>query len=164
MDVEKASDISARNTVHKMITPMRKHHHVFDKMREQTGLGRSAHRMLMILSDTGGDLSQTYLAERLEISTAAVAVTLKKMETDGYILRTTNTADSRFNTIALTEKGVKVVELSQNMFNTIDEAVFEGFNEQEMAQFSGYMDRVQANIRALEESVDTVNNKGGIST
>ncbi|MBQ4598664.1 MAG: MarR family transcriptional regulator [Clostridia bacterium] len=164
MDLEKANDISARNTVHKMITTMRKHHHVFDKMRERTGLGRSAHRMLMILSDTGGDLSQTYLAERLEISPAAVAVTLKKMETDGYILRKTNTADSRFNTIALTEKGVNIVELSQNMFNTIDEAVFEGFNEQEMAQFNGYMDRVQANIRALEESVDTVNNKGGIST
>lgn len=164
MNSEKASDLSAHNTVHKLITTMRKHHHVFDKMREQTGLGRSAHRMLMIVSDTDGDLSQTYLAEKLEISTAAVAVTLKKMETDGYILRKTNTADSRFNTIALTEKGAKIVELSKSRFNAIDEAIFEGFSVQEMAQFNVYMDRIQANIRTLEESVNTVNNKGGIST
>ena len=164
MPLQNADEISAHNTIQKLITTMRKHHHVFDKMRERTGLGRSAHRMLMILSDTGGDLSQTYLAEKLEISTAAVAVTLKKMETDGYILRKTNTADSRFNTIALTEKGAKIVELSKSRFNAIDEAIFEGFSVQEMAQFNVYMDRIQANIRTLEESVNTVNNKGGIST
>lgn len=158
MTLPNADEISAHNTVHKLIATMRKHRHIFDKMREQTGLGRSAHRMLMILSDTDGDLSQTYLAEKLEISTAAVAVTLKKMETDGYILRETNAADSRFNTIALTEAGKKIVEMSKKSFDRIDTSVFDGFDAQEMAQFNSYMDRIQANIRSLEESV---NNEGG---
>lgn len=161
MTVENTSDLSARSTVHKMITTMRKHHHIFDKMREQTGLGRSAHRMLMILSETKDALSQTYLAEKLEISTAAVAVTLKKMESDGYILRKANAADSRFNTIELTEAGAKIVALSKNLFNRIDTAVFRGFDEQEMEAFNRYMDRIQTNIRALEESVD---NEGGTLT
>ncbi|MBQ9134122.1 MAG: MarR family transcriptional regulator [Clostridia bacterium] len=158
MTLQNADEISAHNTIQKLITTMRKHRHIFDKMREQTGLGRSAHRMLMILSDTGGDLSQTYLAEKLEISTAAVAVTLKKMETDGYILRETNAADSRFNSIALTESGKKIVEMSKKFFDRIDTSVFDGFDPQEMAQFNSYMDRIQANVRSLEE---TVNNEGG---
>lgn len=147
----------ARATVHKLITTMRKHHHVFDKMRERTGLGRSAHRMLMILSDSDSTLSQTCLAEKLEISTAAVAVTLKKMETDGYILRKANAADSRFNTIELTQKGEQIVEMSKKSFDLIDASIFNGFSDEEMAQFNSYMDRIQANIRVLEETV----NEGG---
>ncbi|MBQ8835974.1 MAG: MarR family transcriptional regulator [Clostridia bacterium] len=147
----------AKATVHKLITTMRKHHRVFDIMRERTGLGRSAHRMLMILSDSDDTLSQTSLAEKLEISTAAVAVTLKKMEADGYILRKTNEDDSRFNSIELTDAGKNIVEISKKSFDIIDTSIFAGFDEKEMEQFGCYIDRIQENIRVLEERV----NKGG---
>lgn len=147
----------AKATIHKLITTMRKHHRVFDIMRERTGLGRSAHRMLMILSDSDGTLSQTSLAEKLEISTAAVAVTLKKMEADGYILRKTSEEDSRFNSIELTDAGKNIVEISKKSFEFIDTSIFAGFDKNEMEQFSCYMDRIQANIRKLEETV----NEGG---
>lgn len=147
---ESVSELAARNTVHKLIVTMKKHRGLFDKMRERTGLGRSAHRMLMILSDSDDTLSQTFLAEKLEISTAAVAVMLKKMEGDGYILRKANTSDSRFNTIELTAKGAEIVESSKKAFFAIDSALFDGFEENEMDKLNEYLDRLQTNIAKLE--------------
>ncbi|MBQ4557681.1 MAG: MarR family transcriptional regulator [Clostridia bacterium] len=147
---ESASELKARSTVHKLIITMKKHRGLFDEMRERTGLGRSAHRMLMIVSDSDGTLSQTFLAEKLEISTAAVAVMLKKMESDGYISRKANAADSRFNTIELTQKGAEVVESSKKAFFAIDSALFEGFAENEMDNLNEFLDRLQTNIAKLE--------------
>lgn len=148
------SEMSARGMVHKLITTMRKHHHVFDKLRERTGLGRSAHRMLMELSDADGAASQTWLAEKLEISTAAVAVMLKKMEADGYILRKTSAEDSRFNAIELTKAGKDIVAMSKQSFEAVDAAIFDGFSKEEMAQLDAYVDRISINIRSLEEKVE----------
>ena len=147
---ESASELKARNTVHKLIGTMKRHRKLFDEMRERTGLGRSAHHMLMILSDSDATVSQTFLAEALEISTAAVAVMLKKMENDGYIVRRTNAADSRFNTIELTEKGAEIVESSKKAFSGIDAALFNGFDNDETEKLNDYLDRLQANIAKLE--------------
>lgn len=142
-----------REALHKMIAAMKWHRRMFDTMREKTGLGRSAHRALMILSDHG-DLSQTALAERLEISTAAVAVLLKKMEAEGYLLRTANTNDSRTNSIKLTEQGQAIVVRSRKEFSAIDKAVFEGFSEAEMRSLIGYLDRVQSNMEKATKGGD----------
>jgi DNA-binding MarR family transcriptional regulator len=74
---------TAREAMHCFIGAMRAHRRIFDEMRERTGLGRTSHRILMILSENPDGCSQTCLAEKLEISTAAVAVAIKKMEADG---------------------------------------------------------------------------------
>ena len=147
---ESASEIAARDTVHKLIITMKKHRRLFDEMREQTGLGRSAHRMLMILSDSDDNSSQTSLAEKLEISTAAVAVMLKKMEGEGYILRKPSESDSRFNAIELTPKGSEIVENSKKAFSAIDASLFDEFNNEEMKILNEFIDRLQKNIAKLE--------------
>lgn len=147
---ESEKELASRNTVHKLITTMKKHKKLFDSMREKTGLGRSAHRMLMILSASEGTISQTYIADRLEISTAAVAVMLKKLESDGYIQRSVNQNDSRFNSIELTKKGAEIVESSKKDFLSIDLALFDGFDENEMLALNGFLDRIQVNIEKIE--------------
>ena len=144
-------ELDARNTVHKFIVTMKKHKNLFTKMREKTGLGRSAHRLLMILSDHDDTPSQTFLAEKLEISTAAVAVMLKKMEGGGYIRRKTNAEDSRFNAIELTLKGKDIVSASKKDFSAIDTAMLEGFSEEELCTLNGFLDRLQNNIQKIEE-------------
>lgn len=151
MQNESTHELNARNIVHKFIVTMKKHKNLFTKMREKTGLGRSAHRLLMILSDSDDTPSQIYLAERLEISTAAVAVMLKKMESDGFIERKTNTEDSRFNSIELTEKGADIISKSKEAFSAIDTAMFNGFSEEELMILNGFLDRLQSNIKAFEE-------------
>lgn len=150
MNNEAQKELSFRNTVHKLIITMKKHKKLFDSMREKTGLGRSDHRLLMILSASDETPSQRYIAERLEISTAAVAVMLKKLESDGYIRRSVNQNDSRFNSIELTEKGAEITEASKKDFLSIDVALFDGFEEKEMLEFNAFLDRLQANIEKIE--------------
>lgn len=155
--MEMTERYSARNTIHALICTMRKHRRIFDTIRARTGLGRSAHRMLMILAEKPNECSQAKLAERIEISPAAVAVMLKKLEADGYILRSASPTDSRLNTTELTEKGKQIVVGSRKTFSEIDDAVFHGFTDAEMETLNEFLLRMQANIQTLEERKDDEN-------
>ena len=90
------------------------------------------------------------LAEHLEISTAAVATTLKKLEADGYILRRADPADSRFNKIVLTDSGVRLVDTTRQFFDEVDRAMFVGFSEAERAALQGFVERMAQNMRNYE--------------
>ncbi|MBQ5389703.1 MAG: MarR family transcriptional regulator [Clostridia bacterium] len=152
--MQTAEEYSARETIHNLLTTMRKHRRIFDTVRARTGLGRSAHRMLMILSENPDGCAQARLAEVLEISPAAVTVILKKLEAEGYILRTVNPADSRLNTTELTEKGKTIVVESHKTFTEIDDAVFEEFTKAEMETLNGFLQRMQTNMETFETGKD----------
>ena len=85
MHTENDGQNTPREVIHRMSAVMRKHHAAFDALREETGLGRSAHYTLMRLSDADNVLSQTEIAGILEISTAAVTNMLKRLEADGFV-------------------------------------------------------------------------------
>ena len=83
---------------------------VISKKVAGTGVYRSQHRMLMILGKHP-DCSQSAIAEKLEISPAAVAVSLKKLEKAGYISRQCDEADNRMNHVVVTPKGKEVIKV-----------------------------------------------------
>ena len=100
---------------------------------EGTGLYRSQHRLLMILGKHP-DCSQTAIAEKMEISPPAVAVTLKKLEKGGFVSRQCHENDNRVNYVKVTEKGRKAIEVSIRYFQEIDEAMFADFTDEETAR------------------------------
>ena len=114
-----------------------------------TGLHRAQHRLLMTLSE-GEFGSQAELASGLEVSTATVAVSLKKLERDGYIQKSTRKEDTRANFVTLTEKGEKVVLESRKIFEYVDEKVMEGFTEEERAVLRKYLKRMYDNVKEIE--------------
>ena len=113
----------ARNTFYKMIQVDRLHRSIFEKMQTAFGIHRSQHRLLMYLSRRDACPSQKDIAEHFGISSAAVAVSLKKLEDGGYISRKSPRKDSRVNTIALTKKGKELVEKSEDFFSRSDFAL-----------------------------------------
>lgn len=123
-----------RDSVHPlkiMIFVCQLHHRAIEKMVGETGLHRAQHRMLMTLSEYEFG-SQSELADMLEISTATVAVSLKKLEAGGYICKTAKEGDSRANFVQLTEKGRKIVESSREIFQGIDGQAVRGLTEEEL--------------------------------
>lgn len=116
-----------------------------------TGVYDSQHRLLMHLFDRP-NCSQTELAEQLEISPAAVAVSIKKLEKGGYIRRAADKRDSRINQVEITEKGRQVFETSIQIFRKIDSLMFEGFSDMEMEQMGGFLDRMHQNLTAADRS------------
>ena len=114
----------------------------------QTGLHRSQHMLLMRLS-RGCIPSQKQLAKDLNVSPAAIAVSLKKLESDGYITTDADKGDCRCNRIALTEKGRGVVTKTCALFETIDCTMVEGFDDAELDALLSSLEKIGQNLHRL---------------
>lgn len=126
----------------------RLHRNVLERGLNGTGVYRSQHQLLMYIADHP-NLSQKEIARQMQVSAATVAVSLKKLESGAYIRRVVDQADNRYNQICITEKGQKVVEHSICFFNRLETRLFDGFSEQEMGEFQGYLDRMLENLASF---------------
>ena len=112
----------------------------------------SQHFVLMQLSHSGPMASQAQIAERMDVSAASVARTLKNLDDGGYITRADGRTDSRRNEIAITPKGEAVVEASRAIFMGVDHATYEGFTEGEFMQLEKLFGKMIGNLSMLEQS------------
>lgn len=144
--IKKATEERYRSIMGKLMAILRDHKSAVDQHVNDTKLHKSQHRLLMCLAGFGEKVSQRDLAEKLNITPAAVAVTLKKLEKAGIVSKKISEEDNRFNEVIMTEKGKKIVKESQKLFNSTDALMFEGFTEEELTQFEGYLDRIQKNL------------------
>ena len=134
----------------KMIDTNRIHRRTADKELNQRLIFHSQHKMLMHLSDLPG-ISHKQLAKSLVITPAAAAVTLKKLESGVYITRTPKGKDNRFNQVTITAKGEEGIEKSRRLFELIETTTFDGFSQEEIELFYGFLERISSNMLALEE-------------
>lgn len=129
----------------------RLHHKICEKRLASLPIHRSQHMLLMHLARSTEPPSQKELAAHLEVSPAAVAVSLKKLEAEGYISRTATEDDSRVNEIAITQKGREIIAASRRIFDGIDTEMFAGVSQEEMEACIATLQKVEANIKALLE-------------
>lgn len=127
---------------------MKKHQQILEQRLKRTGVYRSQHQILMILSEHS-NASQKELAQRLYVSTATIAVSVKKLEKGGYITRLVDEEDNRTNRLCLTEKGRNMVVYSQDFFRNVETQMFAGFEERELLTMTGYLDRIYDNLSKL---------------
>ena len=106
---------------------------------------------LMYLNRCRDKISQKDIAEHFEISPAAVAVSLKKLEAGGYIVRKTSDNDSRYNEIEITKKGKEIVDFSHSIFEDIDNKTFKGMSEEEKQTLVLLLDKVTNNLKSIND-------------
>ena len=116
------------------------------------------HRLLMELY-RNPNCSQVGLAEKFDVSAAAIAVSLKKLEKGGYITRLADEADNRINQVSVTEKGKEVIHKSFLIFEETDRCFFDGFTDEEMAQFLDFMERAYKNMADENSRLDGEDSK-----
>jgi len=139
-----------KNLVWDILKIAREHRKTVEKRICSLGIHPSQHHFLMYIAKNGA-CTQNNIAEAMEISAATVAVSLKKLEKGGYIEKQISRTDGRSNLIALTGKGVDVVEQSKDMFEQVDREMFASFTEEEQQQFHDYMERVVNNLKTMED-------------
>lgn len=125
----------------------RMHHKQAEKMLIKTGVHRNQHMILMHLYHTKAAPSQKEIANCFRISPAAVAVSLKKLENEGYILRNTSENDNRYNEITITEKGKYVVDMSKEILDSLDERSFGNLSSEEKEILGNLLDKVIDNLK-----------------
>jgi DNA-binding MarR family transcriptional regulator len=99
--------------------------------------------------------SQKELAEHVNITPAAVTATLKKLEQGGYIERSVGN-DNRYNEIAITSLGKKVVEETKMMFTDIDTHLFESLTNEEIKGLISCFEKIQDNINKKMKEISSV--------
>lgn len=115
-----------------------------------TGLFPEQHRLLMNLSKNP-DYSQCQLAKCLEVSPAAVTVSMKKLEKQGLVTKHMSKEDNRYNHVELTASGKEIVKQSIQIFDEIENAAALGFTEEEKEQFRSYLERIRENLKVYYE-------------
>ena len=138
----------ARNACRMFMKTDRLHRKAFEGLVSRLGIHRSQHILLMHLS-RGVGMSQTDLASHLEISPAAVAVSLKKLEAGGYIEKKAAQKDSRYNEIKITDKGRAIVNTSDRFFGEIDAAMLKGIDGEMLDSFVKCLEIMQYNLKEL---------------
>lgn len=128
----------------------RMQHRIIEARVRSLGIHPSQHLLLMRLSDMGRFPSQTQIAEELDISPASVARTLKQLEAGGYIERCGSDVDGRRNEIAISCKGVEMVQRSKEIFDGLEAVSYAGFSEEELDQLEALLMREIDNLRRLE--------------
>ena len=153
---ESTSTRDEREIIHKFIQTNRLHRRIIGRYADRIDMNCSAHRMLLYISRDEGLPSQKELAERLKISPAAVANTLKKLETDGYVERSRarDGCDCRANEISLTHKGQLAATESEKYFRYVDAAALKGFSADELDILCSLLDRIQENLHSIENIPD----------
>lgn len=138
--------------IDKYIWTAKRHRNVIERRLTDTGVYRRQHQILMFLSDNP-NISQKELADSQKISTATVAVSLKKLEKGGYIRREVDEKDNRYNQICITEKGKRVIEESAEIFREVEDAMLEGFSADECRVLEDFINRMYANLSAYAPDV-----------
>ena len=126
----------------------RLHRTVLERQLNKTGVYRSQHQILMFIAKNPNS-SQKDIANTFHVSTATIAVSLKKLEKGGYIKRIVDQEDNRFNKICITEKGSQIVESSMKFFRYVEEQMFSGFSKEEMDCLEGLFKRMNMNLQNL---------------
>ena len=130
----------------------RMHRRLFENKMNGIGIHRSQHRVLMYLfRHLPNAPSQKELAEHFDISPAAIAVTLKKLETAGYITRTALESDNRVNTVVPTEKAYAIAEKTREYSEELENVVFADFSDAELDAFEKSLEKIQQAMRRYEE-------------
>ena len=90
----------------------------FVQKRNETSAGIGA--VLTFLFESGKPMTAGSISKFMNVSTARVAVLLKKMETKGFISRQAGTVDARTVVVQLTESGTETVKkLRESMYRDI---------------------------------------------
>ena len=129
----------------------RTHRNLLEKSFMNLGIFSSQHRVLMYLSDRGENLpSQKEIAETFDVSPAAVAVSLRKLEEAGYIQKKAFDKDNRVNNVSLTDKGKAVAEKTMVEVKNISESIFSNMTDEETEQFTALMTKVLTSVNNLK--------------
>ncbi len=140
------------NTViHKFISTDRLHRTLIEKQVAKGSLHRTQHRLLLHIFKSEGPLSQKELAEFFEVSPAAIAVSVKKLEKGGYITRKTLKDDMRFNEITVTDKGKEILFNTKALVDKVDTHMFRDFSENELLLFCNFLEKMQNNLNDFEQ-------------
>lgn len=134
------------NLVHRLI---HREHHFFNSGNMGSGIGRGQGLVLRTLAQNDG-MTQTEIAEKLDIRPSSLGELVVKLEESGYVERRQNKNDKRVINVYLTEKGRGIEKEFINLRQQSVESWCAGLSENEKALLSELLGKL---LSSMEESL-----------
>lgn len=97
--------------------------------------------------------SQKFLSDRLLVSPASIALSIKRLVKAGMIHKETDENNLRCNRIYSTEKGRRTRDEAYEIHMEIHRKTFDGFSPEEKACLESYFDRIIENLGGRSASL-----------
>ena len=123
----------------------------FDRRTRKIGLTRSQWRVISPLMKKQG-ITQTALAELVEIEKAPLGRTLDKLEENGWIRRELDPSDRRARRVYLTDKIEPHVDAVTETVRGTFGVALHGLKAEEVADLMRYLMAIKANLHAAAAS------------
>ena len=123
----------------------------------EQGLNIGQPLLLFVLeaqSDEGISPTQRDLADELNLSPTTVTMSIKSLERQGYVKKFSDASDMRKNRIEITDKGREIAKSCRRALDKVDEGMYLGFSDDEIALISSFFVRMTENLRKLTESAN----------
>ncbi len=117
-----------------------------DQAMDKIGLFRGQAFLLMILSHHDG-LTHTEIAQKMQISPAAVTKIIQRMEKLNYVQRCPDQNDERISRVFLQEEGKAVTQQIRHSFDEIDEIIIAGLSEKEQETLRSLLLHILDNLK-----------------
>ncbi len=118
---------------------------VFDEVMKPEGVTRSQWWVMAYLSRQDG-ISQSELAERLEIGRAALGGLIDRLEAQELVRRGAAENDRRSKLVYLTSEGDKMIERMRVKSDRMSEAILKGLSSEERRQLAAMLELVKTNL------------------
>jgi DNA-binding MarR family transcriptional regulator len=130
----------------------RAHHNLIRKQMHALGLHRGQPPVLFALYKQDG-MSNSVLAEFLEITPATLTNKVKRMEKVDLVIRHRDPDDERVSRIYLTDKGRGLMDRLRQSVSEKEEAMLKGFSELEVKRLKHDILRILKNIEIYEDQL-----------
>lgn len=97
--------------------------------------------------------TQVEIANFLQVSPASIALSTKRLQKAGYLVKEVDRENLRCKRIYLSEEGASVRDICRCRLDAVDVKEFEGFTQEELALLSSFIDRATMNLTGEKENV-----------
>lgn len=146
-----------RKLVHELISISVIHRYRITKAASGAGLYFGQPMILEYVKDHDA-CTQKELAEAVHVSPASVAVTIKRIEKAGLVVRTPDESDSRKNHLSVTQKGLDALKEFRKICDATDEDMFRGFSPEEREALHNLLVRLHKNLDSEKLTKEEINN------
>lgn len=126
---------------------------LLQRMATDTGLYLGQLPIIEYVARNNG-CSQVDIADTLHLSAASVAISTKRLQKAGIIEKAVDESNLRSKKLTITDKGLEVSRKCRELFDSIDSRLFANFEEEELIQLKGFLDRLIANITDEKDKRD----------
>ena len=107
------------------------------------------HVLMFILNHENGLVHQNDLEKKFGVKKSTISGILSRLEKNGYIIRKTDNADSRFNNLVLTEKAHSVEKALEDNKKIVTKKLLSGFSEEEFNRLVNSLNKIYENVKEI---------------